>query len=78
MIKDATLEPNAQRYRGFSFNHSKATFDIEKMAAQAQNMPNGQDLMKSLVGESMKYSPAGSERSTLRMTRASAVAREPM
>jgi hypothetical protein len=53
MIKDATIERNAQRHRGFVLHHTKITWDAEKLAQGAQNIPNGAGAMKALMGESI-------------------------
>lgn len=53
MIKEVSVEPKAQTYKGFTLNHSKMQFDLSKFAKAQPNVPNTQNMMKALMGEAI-------------------------
>ncbi len=62
-IKDVSVEPKAETYKGFSFARAKMTFDLEKMVTPA--MPGGVDAMKKMLGGDSVTSFVGTDGKTL-------------
>lgn len=53
IIKEVVVEPKAQSYRGFSLNHSKVVFDLDKFAKMQPNIPNYRNMLKAMLGEAI-------------------------